>query len=255
MLMHLSPPVDPAANTADPLASPSSCARDIPHLLALRTNVISVYSVDPTQDHSSCMNDLAAAGIYVLLDLANTTSSINRNAPAWNVDLYAHYTSVIDTFAGYTNILGFVVGNEVANAANNSMADAFVKAAARDMKSYIAAKSYRAIPIGYSADDDATIRYQVASYFDCGSSADAIDFYGMNNYEWCGNSSFEGSGYAARTQEFSKWNIPVFLSEYGCNTVEPREFTEVQAIFGPDMTGVWSGGIAFEYFQDVNNYG
>jgi len=37
--------------------------------------------------------------------------------------------------------------------------------------------------------------------------------------------------------------------------VEPRVFTEVQAIFGSDMTGVWSGGVVFEYFQDTNNYG
>lgn len=201
------------------------------------------------------MSSFADAGIYVLLDLANTSYSINRADPAWNIGLYDHYTSVIDEFAGYNNILGFAVGNEVANRANNSMADAFVKAAARDMKSYIAQKNYRAIPVGYSADDDADIRHQVAAYFDCGPSASAIDFYGLNNYEWCGNSSFEGSGYQARTQEFASFNIPVFLSEYGCNTVLPREFTEVQAIFGPDMTGVWSGGVVFEYFQDINNYG
>lgn len=247
----------PAADTAnaDPLANPTGCTRDIPHLLDLRTNLISVYSVDPTQDHSSCMASLADAGIYVLLDLANTTFSINRDDPAWSVDLYEHYTAVVDEFQQYNNILGFVVGNEVANQANNSNADAFVKAAVRDMKSYISSKDYRAIPCGYAADDDATIRYEVAEYFDCGSSDQAIDFYGLNNYEWCGASTFQESGYQARTEEFASWNIPVFLSEYGCNAVEPRLFTEVQAIFGTEMTVVWSGGVVFEYFQDVNNYG
>ncbi|KIM98324.1 carbohydrate-binding module family 43 protein [Oidiodendron maius Zn] len=247
----------PAADlaNADPLAVPAGCTRDIPHLLAVRTNLISVYSVNPELDHSACMTALADAGIYVLLDLANTTYSINRADPAWSTSLYDHYTAVIDEFQSYNNILGFVVGNEVANSANTSTADAFVKAAVRDMKSYIAEKKYRAIPVGYAADDDADIRYQVAEYFDCGDASSAIDFYGLNNYEWCGDSSFAGSGYQARTSEFSSWNIPVFLSEYGCNTVEPRVFTEVQAIFGSDMTGVWSGGVVFEYFQDTNNYG
>lgn len=237
------------------MAVPAGCARDIPHLLAVRTNLISVYSVNPELDHSSCMSALADAGIYVLLDLANTTYSINRADPAWNTALYDHYTAVIDEFQSYNNILGFVVGNEVANNANTSTADAFVKAAARDMKAYIAEKNYRAIPVGYAADDDADIRYQVAEYFDCGEASSAIDFYGLNNYEWCGASTFAGSGYQARTEEFASWNIPVFLSEYGCNQVEPRVFTEVQAIFGPDMTGVWSGGVVFEYFQDTNDYG
>jgi len=244
----------PAADTIDPLATSAGCQRDIPHLLDIRTNLISVYAVDPTQDHSDCMNMLADAGIYVLLDLANSSYAINRASPAWDVSLYDHYTSVVDEFASYTNVLGFVVGNEVANNASNSDADAFVKAAVRDMKSYIKSKNYRAVPIGYAADDAADIRYQVANYFDCGDSDTTIDFYGLNNYEWCGQATFQSSGYAARTAEFASFNIPVFLSEYGCND-DTRYFTEVQAIFGPDMAEVWSGGVVFEYFQDINDYG
>jgi hypothetical protein len=169
------PALDPGDSPIDPLATTAGCTRDIPHLLSLRTNLISVYSVDPTQDHSVCMGLLADAGIYVLLDLANSSNAINRADPAWNVNLFSHYQSVVDEFASYNNILGFIVGNEVANNASNSYADAFVKGAVRDVKSYIKSKNYRAVPVGYGADDAADIRYEVANYFDCGDADTAID--------------------------------------------------------------------------------
>jgi len=44
-------------------------------------------------------------------------------------------------------------------------------------------------------------------------------------------------------------------SEFGCNLVLPRKFQEVTAIFSDQMTGVFSGGLAFEFTQEPNNYG
>jgi hypothetical protein len=201
------------------------------------------------------MNMLAEAGIYVISDLSQPSESINRADPQWNTDLYNRYTSVIDALANYTNVLGFFAGNEVTNNNTNTGASVFVKAAVRDMKAYIAQKKYRAIPVGYAADDDPDIREQISAYFGCGTDAERIDFWGLNIYEWCGNSSYTESGYANRTGDFSKFDIPVFFSEYGCNTVQPRTFTEVQALFGPQMIRVWSGGIVYMYFEEANNYG
>lgn len=74
-------------------------------------------------------------------------------------------------------------------------------------------------------------------------------------YEWCGVSTFEKSGFKDRTKEFENYSKPVFLSEYGCNLVTPRGFTEVAAIYGPEMTGVWSGGVVYEWTQENNRYG
>lgn len=239
----------------DPLTDPAGCKRDIPLLKELDTNVVRVYAIKPDEDHSECMQMLADAGIYVIADLSQPSESINRETPQWNNALYARYTSVIDSLANYTNVLGFFAGNEVTNNASNTDASAFVKAAVRDMKSYIADKGYRKIGVGYAADDDADIRQQIREYFDCGTDAERIDFFGLNIYEWCGDSSFKESGYADRTKDFADYDIPAFFSEYGCNAVQPRQFTEVQALFGPEMTGVWSGGIVYMYFQEVNNYG
>ncbi|RCK60553.1 Protein EPD1 [Candida viswanathii] len=239
----------------DPLADPDACKRDVPYLEAVDTNVIRVYALDVTADHTECMQMLQDAGIYIIADLSQPDESINRNDPQWNLDLFERYTSVVDKFANYTNILGFFAGNEVTNRVSNTDASAFVKAAIRDTKAYIKAKGYRTIPVGYSANDDSDIRVSLAEYFACGDDDEAADFFGMNMYEWCGSSSFKASGYASATEDYKNLGIPIFFSEYGCNEVTPRKFQEVGTLFGSDMTDVWSGGIVYMYFQEENDYG
>jgi len=200
------------------------------------------------------MSLLDAAGIYVLVDLPE----INRDAPTWNLEVYASYTSAIDSMQNYTNVLGFFAGNEVINSVNTSNSAAFVKAVVRDMKSYIQAQGYRSMGIGYATNDDITILSNSEDYFNCGDSASSIDFLGLNIYSWCGNSSYTESGYSELTDSLSNYSLPVFFSEYGCVTVggaAGRTFTEVQALYSSQMTGVFSGGIVYEYFEESNDYG
>jgi hypothetical protein len=68
-----------------------------------------------------------------------------------------------------------------------------------------------------------------------------------SNSSWCGNSTFQDS-YSTVTTEFADYNVVAYFGEFGCNTVTPRVWTEVKAMYSSDMNTVWSGGIAFSYF-------
>ncbi|CAN3356794.1 pH-responsive protein 1 [Diutina catenulata] len=244
----------------DPLADADACKRDVEYFKKLDTNVLRVYALHGNKSHDECMKTFADAGIYVIADLSEPDTSINRDSPEWTVNLLDRYTAVVDSMSKYDNTLGFFAGNEVSNAKNNTDASAFVKAAVRDTKKYIKdneKKIGRYIPVGYSANDDPDIRVDIADYFACGTEDDRADFFGINMYEWCGSkSSYDSSGYKDRTDDFKNLTIPIFFSEYGCNTDRPRKFDEVQAIYGEkEMTDVWSGGIVYMYYEEENEYG
>lgn len=126
------------------------------------------------------------------------------------------------------------------------------------MKEYIENHLDRAIPVGYSAADIRPILEDTLNYFMCEDEDYPMshsDFFGLNSYSWCGDASYKSSGYNVLTDMVSDATIPVFFSEYGCNEVQPREFTEVAAIYGEEMTQSFSGGLVYEYTQEDNDYG
>ena len=94
------------------------------------------------------MTALSKAGIYVLVDLPGS-NAWNVTNPEWNLDIYNSWTQKIDAVAGHDNVLGFFAGNNIVTNSSNSPAAAFVKAAVRDLKSYITGKYNRTIPVGY----------------------------------------------------------------------------------------------------------
>lgn len=134
----------------------------------------------------------------------------------------------------------------------------YIRAVVRDMKEYIANHVGRSIGVGYSAADVSTLLSDTWSYLNCelsNSTQSKVDFFGLNVYEWCGDSSFTESGYDDLVDLFGQdTSIPVFFSEYGCNNVVPRTFTNVPVLYGDEMS-VLSGGLAYEYSQETNEYG
>lgn len=246
---------------SDPLADSESCMRDIPYFQELGVNTIRVYTVDNKANHDACMNALEDAGIYLILDVNTPHQSLNRYNTttlqlSYNSGYLQHVFATIDAFKSYNNTLGFFAANEVINSDNNTIAAPYIKAVVRDMKEYISKQSSRTIPVGYSAADIATNRWQQMSYLNCGNDSVRIDMFGMNDYSWCGTaSSYTVSGWSRNVANYTGYSIPLFLSEYGCNTVRPRTFPEISALYSEEMCKVYSGGLVYEYSNESNNYG
>jgi hypothetical protein len=169
-----------ASANIDPLADTKVCMPDIEKFKKLGINTIRVYSTDNSMDHDECMNALAEAGIYVVLDANNPKYSINREDPhgSYNTPYLQSVFATIDAFAKYSNTMAFFSGNEVIHdLANTTLAAPYVKATDRDMRAYIKARGYRKILVGYSAADVSTNRRQTADYFNCGSDDERSDFF------------------------------------------------------------------------------
>lgn len=100
------------------------------------------------------------------------------------------------------------------------------------------------------------LRPMLQNYLACGDDkAESADFFSLNVYEWCGKSSFGGSGYDQLVVNATDLQIPIFISETGCIHPRPRLFTDQASIFGKDMNGTWSGAIVYEWIQEANDYG
>jgi len=159
----------------DPLVDESTCTRDIKYFKDLGVNTIRVYAVDNSKNHDACMKALDEAGIYLALDVNNPLYSINREDPwvSYNDKYLQSVFAVIDTFAKYTNTLLFFSGNEVINDDTTTQCAPYVKAVTRDMRAYIQARGYRSIPVGYSAADVDSNRYEMATYMNCAATLSA----------------------------------------------------------------------------------
>ncbi|KAH8100479.1 Glucanosyltransferase-domain-containing protein [Cristinia sonorae] len=243
----------------DPLADDAACARDLPFLQELGVNAIRVYSVDSSLNHDACMTAFSNAGIYTIIDLSlPVNGSIDRSSAAWPTNLLDLYIGTIDAFSKYDNVLAYNIGNEVVINPAGTVAAPFIKAAARDTKAYLASKGSSAL-VGYAAiDGNDNWLDPLANYLSCDPSGansgdTAIDLFGLNNYEYCGDAG--ASAYANKNGAFAGYNVPAYFSEFGCITSPPRLWTETQVLFSEPMSDIWSGGLAFSYFPATSSQG
>lgn len=227
-----------------------------------QVNSIRVYNLAPSANHDECASIFNAAGIYMILDVNSPleNGSLNRAAPweSYNPTYMAQVFGVIEAFKNYPNTAGFFSGNEVINEDSVELVPNYIRAVQRDMHDYISKNSERDIPVGYSAADVRPLLVDSAYYLTCNltnSTASRSDFFGLNSYSWCGDATYTSSGYNVLTEDFTNITVPVFFSETGCNNVKPRVFSEIQAIYGPDMSQALSGALVYEYSQEANDYG
>ncbi|KAL1997284.1 hypothetical protein VTN49DRAFT_7316 [Thermomyces lanuginosus] len=246
----------------DPLSDKAACLRDAAIMQLLGVNTIRVYNLDPSANHDECASIFNAAGIYMILDVNSPlpNGALDRTKPwtTYNKEYMKQVFGVIEAFKNYPNTAAFFAGNEVINEQSVKEVPAYIRAVQRDMKEYIEKHSERYIPVGYSAADVREILMDTANYMACqldNSTSSHSDFFGLNSYSWCGDATYESSGYNILTDDFRKYPYPVFFSEVGCNLVKPRIFTEVQAIYGENMTEVLSGALIYEYSMEDNEYG
>jgi hypothetical protein len=132
----------------DVLADNTICSRDLPYFQRLGINTVIISGVDTTADHTSCMQVLQNAGIYVLVQLNGRvrTAYTMEGVPFVNVDyhFYDHFRDVVDGFQRYPNTLGFFT---VARATSVFLSK--TKTTMIYLKDYIRQKGYRSIPVGF----------------------------------------------------------------------------------------------------------
>lgn len=200
------------------MAADGTWKRDLPYFKELKINTIRVYTIDNRANHDEAMRELAAAGIYVALDINTPLYSINRERPAasYNPTYLQHVFATMEVFSKYDNTLMFFNGNEVIDKPDNSNTAPFVKAVGRDMKRYRVSRGLRAIPIGYSAADVESNRHQTALYFNCGPDDQRSDFFAFNDYSWCSPESYAGSQWEQKVKQYSNYSLPLLYDLTPC---------------------------------------
>ncbi|KAL8656235.1 MAG: hypothetical protein Q9210_000385 [Variospora velana] len=240
----------------DALNNPAQCKLDAALMETLGVNTVRVYTVGSDNPHDECMKYFDDAEIYVLIDLTTPKTGFNRAEPEWTMDMFTSFTKTLDAFAKYGNLLAVMVGNEVINDERSSVLAPYIKAAIRDIKAYRDGQGYRNIPVGYSAADVNSVRLDTQNYLACGSNiSNHADFFSMNRYSWCGDSTFTMSGYSEMYDEAEDYPVPIFLSESGCNNIGDSRFGDQEAILGPQMNDRYSGAVLYEWKEERNEYG
>lgn len=257
--------------TSDILTDPEVCARDATVLQNLGVNTIRIYTIDPDLNHDECMSIFNNAGIYVILDVNSPLGgeSLNRADPAsdYNANYLSRVFDVIESFRSYSNVIGFFIGNEVINEDASDEAPRYLRAITRDARNYIKNRmaeddDAREVYVGYSAADVVSLRMPTYEYLTCAlhgnqSDVSSIEFFGLNSYEWCsGVNDWDSSGYEDLIDDFKNSSVPVFFSEYGCNTNSPRTFEEVsEGIYSDHLINILDGGLVYEYSEESSKYG
>ncbi|EFQ89199.1 hypothetical protein PTT_14628 [Pyrenophora teres f. teres 0-1] len=250
-------------STLDPISDDrlAELKNDILLFKELGLNTLFVYCIDSTKDHTEAMKLLEEAGIYVFTTVSTPFNAINRLAPteSYNPDTMVSFFKTVGIMASFPNTLGLLAGNELINNDATMPVAGVLKAVVRDLKKYMKlqneANGQRVLPIGYNAATSSARDQEVLEYLTVGDDEISIDFWACKNYDWKEISDMTRSGYNDLLHRFSGTTIPMFFSEYGNTSHQPRLFQETTALYSPAMSRVFSGGCVYEFWQSTNGYG
>ena len=245
----------------------SELKRDIEIFKEIGLNTIQVSHLDPSKNHGKAMDLLAEAGIYVLVTICDEldTPSFkyrdqNRCDP--NFDVGSYYTEallkralkVVDELSSYPNALGFTISGDVIKHVEETKMAEVCRAAVRDVKAFLAMRGGRCPPVGISVKGIRLLWTHMLQYFTAGRSQDRVDFFAPGCWSWAHPSDFRISGWESMVRVLEKYPVPMFFAAYGTN-VNGRVWEEVGCLYSPYMTGVFSGGCLYTYFEDGSRYG
>ncbi|RMZ70087.1 glycolipid anchored surface [Pyrenophora seminiperda CCB06] len=239
----------------------ASLKEDIQLFKELGLNTLLVYYIDSTKKHTQAMKLLEEAGIYVYAMVSTPSNSINRMAPkeSYNPDAMASFFKTVDIMAEFPNTLGLLVASQLVIKDAMMPVAAVIKAVVRDLKKYMKlkheAEGQRVLPIGYNAATGSARDKKVLAYLTVGSDVESLDFWTCSHFAGNSTSNNAESAYRNLIHTFRKTTLPLFISEYGNNTRQPRLFNETTALYSPPMSRVFSGGCAYEFWQGANAYG
>ncbi|KAK4178946.1 Glucanosyltransferase-domain-containing protein [Triangularia setosa] len=241
-------------NRNDPLLDTAQCKIDAEHIKNVGGNAVYIYSIDVGKlgQHHGCMEEFDKNGIYVWLQLGQFPMVLSKTdtTPKWDLSLYTSWTSIIDSFSEFDNLLAFGIGQETVNGTSvTTLVAPSLKAAARDLKLFRDKRGYRPIPISYSAGDFEQYRLLTAQYLTCGPTESTVDLYGINIFNNCSDSKLD-----RLRSEFSNHHTPVVFSEDGCFPLE-REFSEVQTFFGEsEFSRIFSGMNIYQWGRNEDGF-
>ena len=275
------PPAQPLY--IDPLADDhfGELKKDIPLLRDLGLNTISVGNLSPSNSHTAALQLLEQNGIFVLVNIFSSIKPppdpVVRGRVQFDAtsDPKPYYTlpsaletfSLLDELAERPNVLGFAVDAEVIVSPSLTPLATVFRACIRDSKEFLARRGKRAVPVGVATSQNQSFQHSMVQYFSAGGSVSSskatiqqdldtphipgrADFIAYDNWAWAGKSNFQMSGWKNEVEMYERLTrAPMLLNAYGTNVSQPRVWDEVLCLYSPDMTGTFSGGFAYTFFE------
>jgi len=222
------------------------CARDIPYISALGMNVVHVPYLDPSRDHSVCMNLFADAGIYVLAQLAFSVDSPRHGYTERTLD---QSIGIVDSLASFPNTLGFLIGH-----ASTSQDVPLIKGNLRDVRQHVLDRKYRDIPFGWTVDYNSTTPERgTLDAMMC--SEPRTDFLGLATQDIRLANCTPTEDIVHAAESFTNTTAPVFIVYSGCKTDGSGDWDYVSKSYSENIATTLSGVVVDEYFESIYDSG